>query len=139
MVDPDKAKVLTWENLPIVKGFVGDSVYSNQASDNFYTAGDEISKIRGEIKDGIARSVDRVDGTERANAVAVIDAFGKQFNALSGQFTDDRKIMNEIKANPDLTPKEKADYQREIRKVINQDSASFYRLWRTAKVKYKIR
>lgn len=138
-VNPEKAQTFTWEDLPIIKGVVGDSVYSNQASDNFYTAGEEITKIRSELNDGIVRSVDRVSGEERVVAVELVNAFYTQYNQMSSQFSDDRKTMNDIKAVPGLTPKEQEQLQREIRKVINKDAASFYKMWRMTKVKYKIR
>lgn len=117
----------------------GDSVYSNQATDNFYTAGDEIAKIRNEIKDGLIRSVEKTPKDKQVEALTLIDTFYSQFNQLSGQFSDDRKLMNELRTMTDLTKKEREDYQREVKKAMNADAASFYRMWRTMKAQYKVR
>lgn len=138
-LNPEKSKAFTWESLPIIKGLTGDSVYSNQATDNFYTAGDEIAKIRNEIKDGLIRSVEKTPKDKQVEALTLIDTFYSQFNALSGQFSDDRKLMNELRMMKDLTKKEREDYQREVKKAMNADAASFYRMWRTMKAQYKVR
>jgi hypothetical protein len=123
---PDKLK--KWKDTPgdlteypIIKSFVVDSAYNSAAIDKLYDYGVELDSRLKELKEtGKYPSIAHLQKDKQIQVFEMLEEARSNFNKLSRDFTEARKMMKAVDDNEKLSPTAKKLEKRKIQIKMNQ-------------------
>jgi hypothetical protein len=127
-----------WTELPIVKGFITDSVYSTDSVNDLYNYNSELTTRAKEYKltDKYSALKGRPDVKKRMEE---LDALRKESNQVIAKLVDGRKAIGIIQKDATLTKDVKDSQARQIKRGMNKEAESFNKKYEQYKKKYNIK
>lgn len=127
-----------WTELPIVKGFITDSVYSTDSVNDLYNYNSELTTRAKEYKltDKYSALKGRPDVKKRMEE---LDALRKESNQVIAKLVDARKAIGIIQKDTTLTKDVKDLRARQIKRGMNKEAESFNKKYEQYKKKYNIK
>lgn len=127
-----------WTELPIVKGFITDSVYSTDSVNDLYNYNSELTTRAKEYKltDKYSALKGRPDVKKRMEE---LDALRKESNQVIAKLVDARKAIGIIQKDTTLTKDVKDLRARQIKRGMNKEAEFFNKKYEQYKKKYNIK
>lgn len=130
-----------WTDLPIIKEFITDSVYTNDNINTLYDYSSELTKRAKEYKQtGEYPSLEKIENKKRKEKILnELDNLRLESNQVIAKLTDERKAIKTIEADKKLSASIREAKAREIRYWMNKEAEAFNKKYELLKKKYNLK
>jgi hypothetical protein len=127
-------------NIPVVRAFMTDTVYSNDTLDTFYNYGTELNQRKMEADEiGTYRAISNLPKQTQEQLAGSLKNARTEYNAVAKSFSEAKKQIMDIQHSDKFSPAEKKVRTREIQIKIVKKAEAYNKKYEQFKQKYKIK